>query len=100
MTESSESEVELVSSLKTPPVLYDKVPATQKFKLKLFGGQCSKAGTKLRFQLKEGKDLPYNTTTITKKGKVLEISFSKTLSPLVTGYSGGLGTGWRMVDFQ
>ena len=67
---SSESEVELISSQKTAPVEYDKVPHTQEIKMRLFGGQCSKkSGTKLCFKLLEGKDLPYHTTTITKKKK-------------------------------
>ena len=66
---SSESEVELISSQKSAPVEYDKVPQTQEIQMKLYGGQCSRSGTKLRFKLLEGKDLPYHTTAITKKKK-------------------------------
>ena len=66
---SSESEVELISSQKSPPVEYDKVPHTQEIQMRLIGGVCSRSGTKLRFKLLEGKDLPYHTTAITKKQK-------------------------------
>ena len=53
----------------TAPKLFNLVPNTEDFKLKFFGSQCARSGTKLVFQLKEGKPLPYRTTTITKKGK-------------------------------
>ena len=65
----SESEIEKCSSIRSAPECFDTVPETKEFKLKFFGNQCSKAGTKISFPLKEGKDLPYHTKTITKKGK-------------------------------
>jgi hypothetical protein len=70
MSESdSDSEIERCSSVKSIPEVFEKVPANADFNFRFFGSQCSKSGTKLIFPLKVGKELPYLTHTITKKGK-------------------------------
>ena len=69
MTDSaSGSEFEVVSSQKDKES-FDFVPSPKEYKFKCFGTECSKSGTRFLFHLKEGKSLPYETFTITKKGK-------------------------------
>ena len=65
----SDSEIERVSSEKSTPEWFDAVPFSKDYQLKMFGGGCSKSGTKLIFPLKKDKSLPYTTSTTTKKGR-------------------------------
>ena len=113
MSESdSDSDIERCSSLKSIPEVFDRVPANVDFKFSFFGSQCSKSGTKLIFPLKAGKELPYLTQTITKKGRgiyqlryqcrlpfifyfqVFPLKFSKSLVPSVEGYVGKKEEDW------
>ena len=68
-SESDDGGIERVESVNSIPETFDVVPNTTEFKFKLFGSQCAKSGTNLVFPLKKGKELPYSTKTITKKGK-------------------------------
>ena len=66
----SDSSPERCSSVKSVQELsFDEVPETKCFKMKFFGPDCSKGGTKVLFSLKEGKSLPYTGKIITKKGQ-------------------------------
>ena len=85
MTDSEETDIERCSSIKSAPECFDIVPETIDFKFKFFGNQCSKAGTKIVFPLKEGKELPYHTKTVTKKGTGM-LSF-RTRNLVNSGYS-------------
>lgn len=64
MSESESSDVEEVSSQKIPEC-HDTVPREIKYSMKFLGSQSSK----FVFTLKQGKALPYETSTITKKGR-------------------------------
>lgn len=65
----SDSELEQVSSLTSSPESFDLVPKNIDYKIKLFGPECSKKGISFLYTLKEGKELPYSTKTVTKKAK-------------------------------
>ena len=106
----SDGGIERVESVSSMPEMFDVVPEKKDFQFKLFGYQCSKGGTNLVFPLKKGKELPYHTKTVTKKGRgeflwkcklclncfvsVFEIKFSKSLTPSVTGFSGHKEEDW------
>ena len=71
----SESELERCSSVKSAPETFESVPETKEIPFKMFGSSCPRKGTNFMFTLKEGKTLPYWTTTITKKGLSKQIYF-------------------------
>ena len=85
-SDSSEVGLERCSSVKSIQEVFDVVPDEKEYKFKIFTSGPSNKGTRLVFPLKKGKVLPYDTKTITKKGRCFEISFSKTLVPSINGF--------------
>ena len=65
----SESDLERVSSVKSIPESYETVPFPIDFKFKVGIEDIFSSTVKFAFLLKKDKELPYNTTTTTKKGK-------------------------------
>ena len=68
-SDSDDSVIERVSSVKSTPESFDVVPAKRDYQLRFLGSGFSSRGTKLIFRLNKDKELPYVTKTITKKGR-------------------------------
>ena len=68
-SDSDDSVIERVSSVKSTPESFDVVPDNRDYQLRFLGSGFSSRGTKLVFKLNKDKELPYVTKTITKKGR-------------------------------
>ena len=65
----SESDIERLSSVKSIPESFETVPLSTDYQFRMFGSGCSKAGTRVSYELKKDKPLPYSAPVATKKGQ-------------------------------